>query len=160
MSDNISVSWWFKDQGKHSGKSSLEGFDFSLICNIAVRRNLERLVGTSVTGKGQGHLFFLAIAGGKLSLPCTTPKDCTLGRVMSVGGSSSGNGGVFTRIPELEFTPLKADAEAAKNIVVHPSWEATLLQTLQAAQLVLPAGTAPQFLRDLVAGRFCDVKLK
>jgi hypothetical protein len=68
LTDNVSLSWWFK----HNSQQMQRGvhlLDPAAANLVAVRRNLERLLGDLAGGGQKAHQFFLALAAGKVPIP-------------------------------------------------------------------------------------------
>ena len=67
VTDNISMSWWFKRTTKQIDPTRI---DLSKVSFVAVRRNLEKLLTDMCVQQGSNaHNFFLAVAGGKVPIP-------------------------------------------------------------------------------------------
>ena len=128
ITDNVSMSWWYKDQQKNKG----EAVDLTKVQPLAITRNLERLVGGSVGGGRSAREFFLSVAAGKMRIP-TDPRTGETGELRE---------------------PLSFDVESAEGIAVRPEWEALLAGAVQMSSLVLPPGQAPRFILDMLRGRY------
>ena len=128
LTDNVSMSWWYKDQLKNKNVTEV---DLSKVQNLAVARNLERLVGSQVGGGKSARDFFLAVASGKLPIPSDTT-------------------GV---IPDLK-PPLEFDKISSKNVKPLKEWSNILQAAVEMSALVLKPGAPPKFFADLVRGRF------
>jgi Cupin-like domain len=131
--DNISMSWWFKHSSKDLDPTNL---DFSKVSFVAIRRNLERLIGEMCGGQALAPQFFLAVAGGRIPLP-----------------TKDANGKPCTTLKPL----VPYDIAAAASVQLRPEWVAVLNQAVQFATMVLPPGFAPDFIRGIAAGRFVDL---
>lgn len=66
LTDNVSMSWWYKDQQK---SKALEPADIAKCKPLVISRNLEKLIGDTAGGGKNARDFFLAVAAGKMSLP-------------------------------------------------------------------------------------------
>jgi len=130
LTDNVSLSWWYKDQTKNKNITEV---DLSKVQQIAIARNMERLVGNSLGGpKKAARDFFLSVAAGKVPLP----PDPVTGAVVEVK------------------PPLVFDLSSAEDITPKAEWSAILQNAIQMSSLVLKPGTAPKFFYELVRGRF------
>jgi len=142
LTENVSLSWWFKDN--HSNEvaqitaavSSGKHADLGVDQLIAIRRNVERIMGGLVGGKQQAHKFYLAIAGGRLPLPGIEKVSLPVGRDLF----------------------LFSDVEAARVLDIPPEWSEALQQFYMLLGHVLHADQIPGFILELVRGRFSNIK--
>lgn len=134
LTRNVSMSWWFKDVGKHKNEAVIDVSKLNEVQRVAIRRNIERIIGQSIGNPRDIHNFFLAIAGGRLEVPDTSA----------------------TATP---ITLLPCDVRAAANIEVPPSWHSIVQQSLQLIGFVIPEWEKVIFLKQLAQGRFSHVTL-
>ena len=153
LTDNTSLSWWYKDITKASRAVTVDGegkhkVDEAVVNLVAVRRNVENLIASSL-GPKNAHWFFLAVAAGMVDFP---PDELE-------GGTES------NADAETAWTPLVVDAAQREAVLPHfdPSWSEVLLQAYKMVRL-LPFYSSHQkakaFLRGLVQGRFNAVTLR
>eukprot|EP01041_Mallomonas_annulata_P007640 gene7640-15640_t len=133
LTQNVSLSWWFKDNG--ASKNLSMPLDLSTLTDstmIAIRRNIERILSEAAGGKQGAHEFFLAVAGGRITIPLPPNS---------------------TPLPPL----LPNDVAAASLLEINPSWSDIVKQSLQLLELVIPREKVPYFFLELVAGRFSNI---
>lgn len=151
LTDNTSLSWWYKDTTKASRAVTVDGegkhkVDEAVVNLVAVRRNVENLIASSLSPKA-AHWFFLAVAAGMVDFP------------------ESNADAEPEAEAEAAWTPLVADAAQREAVLPHldPSWPDVLLQAYNMVRL-LPFfsshSKAKAFLRGLVQGRFNSVTLR
>lgn len=183
LEDNVSLSWWFKNQNRQKGKTDI---DINTIALTAIRRNLEKMISDSIP-QGKVQDFFVAVAGGKLPIPSeeavnammkqaraavqSTAAKAEESRTSSTGGSSSssvtsdGNKKIIkdgdstltiNSSPKRLLNPpmIKEDAESAANIDIPQSWSSVIAQSVYVASIVLQPGESIPFLKELASGRF------
>ena len=173
LTDNVSLSWWFKDQSKHRQVlvDSTGKIDFSKVSFIAFRRNVERLIGNMVlqgsVGHGEDpqvvHAFFLALASGEIKIP-GLEQGSSVGDLLSTTGAEVDKDAFATSITPFPLLPLRADVAAhrrqfvqGKMALIHAQaqvWGGIVAEALQIISFVIPPTQAPAFLFELVKGRF------
>jgi len=130
LEDNVSLSWWFKHQNQHRGKTNI---DINTVALTAIRRNLEKMISDSiVTGKVKD--FFTAVAAGKLNIPDEETVDTMMKAARqaaqptsvssqesrsNVAASSSGGGGGEISIAKDEDKKVITDGDT-KVIISSP----------------------------------------
>jgi hypothetical protein len=139
------MSWWFKDTSKASravsvGKDGETVVDMELVNLVAVRRNVENLISSSLPSGRDAHLFLIALASGALRLPEAEEET-----------------------KDWSWEPLAVDAARAQEVLPHvqPSWPTVLSQALAMVKM-LPwfsqdERAARAFLFELVRGRFSSL---
>lgn len=150
LTDNISLSWWFKDQTKHSNKTQI---DLSSVSMIALRRNIENLISSTVGNQKKAHEFFLAMAANRI--PITRPIDIEVSSIFIKSTILNSN---QENHNEQFYFPHASDVEAAKDIFIEESWSDLLAQAIKIAGMVV-GNQAQNFLQELVAGRFNNLPL-
>jgi len=125
---------------------------------VAVRRNMERLVGDMVGGGQAAHRFFLAVAGGRLPVPPGGSKTQTLGIAFAPryahhagdtdtgadGGTDAAAGGEEGDAARPLRTPLPRDAAAtAEALAVPAHWPAVAAQAVHFVAMVVEVRTFP-----------------
>lgn len=183
ITDNVSLSWWFKHQSQHKDKKEI---DFESISLVAVRRNLERLIGDSVGGGKRAHQFFKALAAGKIEIPDEETASLVINGMRSQTSGSADNASesssslssaaaaastsppsernigikilgredVPKRILETRILQSDIDEWEGIGIEVPQQWHALAAQSIYISSMVLRKGEAPNFLKELVSGRF------
>ena len=140
LTNNTSLSWWYKDTARSKKAVSVDAesgraiVDPSSVNLIAVRRNVEKLIMSSIGGKS--HFFFLALASGVLdfaSEPSSGPAD--------------------------PWEPLAVDREKQSLVAANfdPSWRSVLQQILSLVRMIPQLESwraAVKFMKILVQGRF------
>lgn len=146
LSDNTSLSWWYKDLSKAAKAVSVDEngntkVDPKKVSTTAVRRNVENLIRQSLPNGKQAHLFFLALAAGLL-------EDETVEVKSEMAASASCAQGV-----------LAADHARRAEVaaLVQESWKEILEQAIKMVRM-LPffkeRSEAKEFLLELARGRF------
>ena len=139
LTDNTSISWWFKDTGKSSravavGEDGKAIVDESVVNLVAVRRNVENLIRQSFLDGREVHYFFLGVAAGIM------------------GTEDAEAEGVAIPV-------LAADAARLDDVRAHfnESWREVYKQAVTMVGM-LPFFSAPgrarQFVHELVRGRY------
>jgi len=138
------------DEDDDEGMGGIEKAHVNL---VAVRRNMERLVGDMVGGGQAAHRFFLAVAGGRLPVPPGGSKTQTLGIAFApryahhAGDTDTGAdggtdadaaaGGEEGDAARPLRTPLPRDAAAAEALAVPAHWPAVAAQAVQFVAMVV-----------------------
>lgn len=130
LTENISMSWWFKDSVKGIDPNNI---DFNKVSFVAIRRNVEKLVSSMLGGGREPRDFFLALAAGKIPIPEVDAK------------------GISCTALAL---PLEVDIAAARDITPKPEWTGIVAQAIHFATIVLPPGEAPAFVQGISVGRY------
>ena len=133
LTQNVSIAWWFKCSNNKENVSGIldRSAPLPTEIKIALRRNIERIVGDAAGGGRQAHNFFLAIAGGRLQLPADEDSSPP---------------------PQL----LESDIAASSNIVILPAWNDVITYAYTLLGHILPTSEIPYFLIELAAGRFAN----
>lgn len=138
VTDNTSLAWWYlhgqKKPANPSGdKDDLSSIDKRSVSLIAIRRNMERLIGDMVGGGQEAHRFFLALAGGSVPIP---PEE--------LGGPNLG----VTYLPRYHrfgernsegesFPVLALDVAAAASVRASPQWPGVAEQAIKFVSMVI-----------------------
>jgi hypoxia-inducible factor 1-alpha inhibitor (HIF hydroxylase) len=145
ITDNVSMSWWYKDQSKGKKNQSSSGaIDLSQVVPLSVARNLERLLTSAAGGGKKARDFFLAVASGKLRLPSST--------VAPDGKSVSGGLSVTAEMEPPE--PLSFDVESAKTVKLRAEWYEIIKSAISVASVLMPPETAKIFVHHILVGRY------
>lgn len=167
LTDNVSMSWWYRDQTRSRRELATQPLDLSKISMIAFRRNVENILAQSV-GQARAKEFFFAIACGKLAIPGlsssvsaaavsnSTGADGAGAAIATSGSGIASSGSGAEGISSPSFVPQSSDIAkcAVVDIRVPSEWEGVVAQALTLISMVLPAQQAPGFLFELVSGRF------
>jgi hypothetical protein len=137
ITDNVSMSWWYKDQQKNK---SVEKIDLSKVQHLAVARNLERLIGDLTGGGSKTREFFLAVAAGKVALP-SEHGNLQIYKILLI----------MKKIILFYGTPLSStayardiepfDLQSSEGLEISSTWTDILATVIHMASLVLPPGT-------------------
>lgn len=145
LTDNVSMSWWYKDQSKGKRNQSSSGaIDLSQVVALSVARNLERLLTSAAGGGKKARDFFLAVASGKLRLPSST--------VAPDGKSVSGGLSITVDMEAPE--PLPFDVESAKSVKLRAEWYEIIKSAISVASVLMPPETAKIFVHHILVGRY------
>jgi hypothetical protein len=140
LSDNVSLAWWYKHQQHKpahvaADKDDLSSINKQTVSLIAVRRNMERLIGDMVGGGQQAHRFFLSLAAGRVAIPTEeVGTDPTLGIVFTPRFHGAGDS--ITE-GECSHPVLAHDVTAAAGVEVPSIWSAVAAQAVKFVSLVI-----------------------